>query len=142
MNVIVQDPERHLRLPTRHAGYSTQTPFRFGWRWWWIRRSADLMPCHHPRPRRRCKINDFRIPQRLILTALSIRYQHHTLLCLRQLQIQWHWPPHHTSAYVKRSRDSNALITRLLRRRRPCCDLRLSPVVVRPKASPSSCHVV
>ena len=49
MDVVVQDPKRHLRLPARHARRSTQHSFRF--RWWWWRRIARWAYFASRRPR-------------------------------------------------------------------------------------------
>jgi hypothetical protein len=132
MDVVVQDPKRHLRLPTRHA--RRRRASRLGRHRRRLSRRVGRAYLSPSRPipsigRRASEIDYLRVAKRLDTTAvdiliLAVRHQPHTALRLRQSQVQrCRSPCNNTSP--QRPRDPDLLVARYLRQRRqPCRDLR------------------
>ena len=132
MDVVVQDPKRHLRLPTRHARWRRASRFGRHRRRLSRRTRRTYLTPRRPIPsidRRASEIDYLRVAKRLNTTAvdiliLAVRHQPHTALRLRQSQVQRRRSPCNNTS-PQRPRDPNLLIARDFRqRRRPRRDLR------------------
>jgi hypothetical protein len=125
MDVVVQDPKRHLRLPTRNARRRCSSRFgrhrrRLSWR---IGRTG-LSP-RSPVSRRAGKIDYLRVAKCFDATVvdiliLAIRHQPHSTLRPRQSQIQRCRSSCNNAAgsSTQRPRNPNLLIARHLRQPR------------------------